>query len=933
LDRFELAGRLLAASDAERGSLLLQHSAIADLDLARALKEICYDAWQTAPTRSVQAAAAIRVLANQNSDADTLALADWLGGIASLVEGKMEAAIVCLNAAETRLLSLNKQQDAAATRVSKLIALATLGRYDEAVECGLQAREVLLAHGDEVAAGRIEHNIGNIHFRRDRYQEAETFQRSAHERFLKAGDQVQLTKIENSLALTLAQQHKIHDAEALYQKALERAQLLEEIATQAAIESSIGMLAFYEAKYDRALDFLERSRRKYVTLNMPHLAATAELEIADVYLELNLAPEASEIYDRVTSEFERLEMRAEKARALVSNAKAVTLIGQTSKAQQMLRDARSLYELEENDVGVATVALAQAQVFYDSQDYAAARETALLAAGMLADASSRRHALFSRWLAGEATRACGDLEPARDLLHSTLAEAESEEQPELVARCHTSLGLLSETPRDHFLAAADQIERLRAPLPSEEFRTAFFATKLTPYLELAQLSLNESVPAVADAFDYIERAKSRALADAMGNFVPEFTPRDPFEQQLCDRLEALSHELNYFNSRINHLPRDHEVELTELQQQSREREKEILEISRQLQHRSARVFGSTVQLDLSKLQTALGDDTVLIEYATIGGELIAFAVMKDLIDVFRTRFTETEVTSELESFRFQIDTLRYGSKKLRKHLPTLVQRTQRHLERLYDLLLRPIESGLEHKRIVIVPHRALHYVPFHALHDGDAPVIARREVTYSPSALVLQQCLARPLRNLSKALLVGTVNQQTPRVGQELANLKSLFASSETLLNQEATLERLRHRATAADILHLACHGAFRRDNPLFSSLQLGHELLTVRDACRLKLDSPLVTLSACETGVNAIAPGEEIVGLARGFFSAGARSLLLSLWTVDDEATAELMADFYRHALASESLSGALRKAQLNLMARQPHPFFWSPFMLVGAW
>jgi CHAT domain-containing protein len=94
-----------------------------------------------------------------------------------------------------------------------------------------------------------------------------------------------------------------------------------------------------------------------------------------------------------------------------------------------------------------------------------------------------------------------------------------------------------------------------------------------------------------------------------------------------------------------------------------------------------------------------------------------------------------------------------------------------------------------------------------------------------------------------------------------------------------------------------------------------------------------LVTLSACETGANVITPGDELIGLARGFFSAGARSVLLSLWMVDDEATNQMMVDFYREMKAGSSLSTSLRVAQLRMLKEMPHPFFWSPFVLVGHW
>src|SRR5581483_6103699 len=149
----------------------------------------------------------------------------------------------------------------------------------------------------------------------------------------------------------------------------------------------------------------------------------------------------------------------------------------------------------------------------------------------------------------------------------------------------------------------------------------------------------------------------------------------------------------------------------------------------------------------------------------------------------------------------------------------------------------------------------------------------------------------------------------------------------------EATLAALHTQAPSANILHLACHGQFRPDNPLFSSLQLADGWLTVRDAYALDLQCGLVTLSACETGVSAVAPGDELIGLARGFFSAGAPALLVSLWTVDDAATATLMQRFYARLCAGERPAAALRRAQCELLREQPHPFFWAPFILIGRW
>ena len=117
----------------------------------------------------------------------------------------------------------------------------------------------------------------------------------------------------------------------------------------------------------------------------------------------------------------------------------------------------------------------------------------------------------------------------------------------------------------------------------------------------------------------------------------------------------------------------------------------------------------------------------------------------------------------------------------------------------------------------------------------------------------------------------------------------------------------------------------------MFSSLHLADGWVTVQDATTKRLRAQLVTLSACETGLSKIAAGEEILGLARGFLSAGARSLLLTLWTVNDEATAGLMENFYRNWQRGHNIAASLADAQRNLIKNGEHPYFWSPFFVIG--
>lgn len=415
--------------------------------------------------------------------------------------------------------------------------------------------------------------------------------------------------------------------------------------------------------------------------------------------------------------------------------------------------------------------------------------------------------------------------------------------------------------------------------------------------------------------------------------------RDDFEVHLQGQVVKLREELNYLYNQMHRSvrgPAPTQEHNSELERAVLEREQKLLEIMRQLQHRGLKNKTASEEKDyfsLTQLQAALGADRALVEYTTIDDKLIAFVVTDQGVKVVRDLGTESEVVAEIERCRFQIDTLRYGSTQVRNHLPALTERTQKHLRSLYDRLLRTIEPEIGDRKLAIVPHRELHYLPFQALHDGKSYLIERREVTFAPSAVVLQQCLDRPKHEFRNALLLGVADEQIPNVHEELHALDHVFAEVKRFADEAATTEVLRKNSADVDVLHLACHAQFRSDNPLFSSLRLGDGWFTARDAYGLKLNCGLVTLSACETGMNAVAPGDEVMGLARGFLSAGSPTVVISLWTIDDQATAELMVAFYEELARTKSPATALRAAQVKLLKQRPHPFFWSPFILVGRW
>ena len=275
-------------------------------------------------------------------------------------------------------------------------------------------------------------------------------------------------------------------------------------------------------------------------------------------------------------------------------------------------------------------------------------------------------------------------------------------------------------------------------------------------------------------------------------------------------------------------------------------------------------------------------------------------------------------------------------------------------------LAEPIgECSDEGDVVWIVPHRELHRLPLHALEVGERYLAERNPVFYTPSASVFRYSRAKNQESVPENTVVFGDSlpevDPLPSAAEEAIAVAVLFKADAHLgdrATKDALYEELRHAEGEVDVLHFACHGKFEPENPLKSRIKLapgtggGHEDsdLTAQDVLGLDLKAAIVTLSACESGLSKIRPGEELVGLTRSFLYAGTPSLLVSLWSVADKSTGVLMERFYEALLNSPpgsdsgmlmSKAEALRVAQRFVRSndRFDHPFHWSSFVLVGDW
>ena len=314
------------------------------------------------------------------------------------------------------------------------------------------------------------------------------------------------------------------------------------------------------------------------------------------------------------------------------------------------------------------------------------------------------------------------------------------------------------------------------------------------------------------------------------------------------------------------------------------------------------------------------------------GKLMAFTIAGGSVQVVTEMGTLREIKERLGQLQFALNRSAQGQAYAEIFgEEMLAKKVKSALRNLYELLIAPVLPLLMTNNLVVVPHGLLNAIPFAALYDGEYYLIDRFLLSYAPSATIFSLCRQQPAPPQGPLVAFGVPVEDIPAVRHEVDTVVGMFPDAEGHMGPAATLEKFRHRAPAAQILHVATHGTFRPGNPMFSGLRMADGWLTARDLYQMRLQSSLVVLSACETGLTSGDFGDELMGLTRGFFYAGAPSLTVSHWAVKDEQTAQLMIAFYRHLEQGDTVARALREAQLEVRHNHPNPYHWAAFAVMG--
>ena len=648
--------------------------------LGWAMKDLVYSSWSSEPQRAMLAARALRHLRDCASAAavpsvlpEVDALVAWTDGIARVIQGEMEAAAASLDVAAAAFGELGQLRHAAQTQVPKIMALAMLGRHDDAAHCALAAQRALLMHGDLHAASKVSLNLGNIHLRSERYGAAIEHFREAAALFVRTDDPEHAVMADLGLGDSLTALGDFDEAARTYDRARSSAVSHEFPVLQALVEESVALLELVRGRYRQALAGLESARRRYAQLQMPQQLAIAEKQLADAYLELRLLPEALAGYDAALQRFAALGMEVDRGWTGVQRGRALALAGQRAASHASLAEAARIFTTLDNRIGGAAVTLAHAELALANSESAGALVLARDSAQQFLTAGLVERQRRAESVQAQALLQLGQVDAARALFDATLETACAHQLLPLRLRCLTGRAMAAlaagdaQAARVDLEAAVELFEDQRRMLAGDELRSAFQDDHLVPFQELLRLelqALEEGKAGAADVLAQLDRFRARTLADRLGLTDHGHDPDGRDGEGDVQRAEArnLRAHLAWLYRRLQRL-NDEASDSTAVTAELRATEHELLERSRRM--RLSAGPGSLVpghaELDIAALQRALSPGDVLVEYGVLDDELFACVVTQAAVRVQRHLASWSRVMDSVRSVRFQIETLRHGS--------------------------------------------------------------------------------------------------------------------------------------------------------------------------------------------------------------------------------------------------------------------------------
>lgn len=802
-----------------------------------------------------------------------------------------------------------------------------MGAYTEALDAFGQSFQLYEELGEPLDVATQYRRIGRINYLRlGRYEQARHHFASALDLYRQQRARRLEAETLYEIGLTFEKTALYEEADRHYVEGHVIGMDLQDPVLLATGSLYLANTAWYRGRYQEAFDHLEAATKEAERAHDPRLPIMIANTRGLLYWTLNDLDKALVYAEQAVSLAERADIKEEIASSHNNLGLMLRERGQVDQALTHFERARQIDEQQQSrwglgydhrNIGIALMKLgrlADARGHFESaeQDSAA-----------INNVDNRVKALLEL---GNVHREAKEYETALDYYRRAYDLSKRYHMKEVLWRAAAGQGsvlrLSGKTAEAvaPYREAVETVEGMRASLTVEEFRNSFQTKTQDLYRDLVILLIE--LGRTDDAFNYLERSRSRSFIDLLAN--QKLSLKTQADQHLLDLVISLQTKLDALSKEQVSFEQPPADLVARVRQTKTAYEEALVRLKRAGPELST--FVAVDPLTIEQVQQLLEPGVGLLSYKVTDDHVYLWLVTASRVRFYQTPTAAGEIDRLVRNYRTRVQRLEPVSEEL---------------SRLSHLLIEPAARDLEGVQYLgIIPDGSLHFVSFAALPLGAGLLIDAYPVFYSPSASVLKFTFAkRPTVKLTKVLAIGNpdlghYNYQLPMAELEARSIRWEFPNLDILTGATATKEWLVANISHYGIVHLATHGEFDDVNPLLSSLWLAspnpdNRKLTVREVFGLTLNADLVTLSACQTGLGRLEAGE-LIGLNRAFMYAGTHTLVSALWRVDDLATSLLMKHFYRNYTNLDKAM-SLRQAQLLIKQDFPHPAYWSGLVLVG--
>jgi CHAT domain-containing protein len=926
----------------ERVQFVSRHSELLRHDVVSALTATVPRLAKADQSKALLVAEIALIIARRLGNNESVAQSFRAKANALYALGRNRAAIDYHRKALALFRSMDNAEQVARTLSSSIQPLILRGQYDLALAAAREAQSIFEKQGNQWRLARVELNLGNIYDRQDRVEDALKCYERAYSCLSTCAeeDPEGVAVVLHNMAVSYVRLNDFRRAMKIYQQARHFALKHDMPVVVAHADYNIAGLHYLRGDYHVALSMLRAARDQCSSTGDAYHVALCHLDLSEIYLEFNMSVEAAEAAEQAIAGFRQLGMRYERAKAVANVAIAMGQQGNAARALELFLQARRMFVKEKNQLFPSIIDLYRALVLVRAGRQVKARALCIAAMKTFRRLALRNKIIVCHLLLASVYLNSHDLPEAKRHCARALRLLRSLDSPVLDCQANTLMGQIyaSAEKESHsyhaYRRARQSLERLRNSIHGEELKIAFMKDRVQIYEALvAHCMRYKGQPrATVEAFEYIEEAKSRSLLDGLSasRSAPWLAPQA--KPAHASRTRELREELNWYFHKIEsaQLQDSSRGEMATLQAELRRRERGLLRLSREYSQDPEEGPRWPAALTVDQVRQVLPADSVILEYFQIQDGIVVVLLSQDGLEIVPLAKL-SEITASLQSLEFQLSKLQLDPEYVRTFAGILLKSIRAHLNNLYRMLIEPLRRRMHARHLVIAPHGVLHRLPFQALFDGQQYLIDEFTISYAPSASVYAFCQARSTPRNRKSLVLGIPDQAAPLVQEEVTSIATCLPNAELLLGPDATAERLREIGKQSQFIHIATHGYFRTDSPMFSGIRLGGSYLSLYDLYQLNLPAELIALSGCSTGLNVVAAGDELLGLARGLIHAGAETSLLTLWDVQDRSAAQLMTSFYSQLVSGRTKADALQYAMQRLRLEYPNPYYWAPFVLVG--